>query len=1041
MLGLDAGENMRPIHAMKSLYRSPVRTILTFILLSVVTFELFTQAAEYAVTAREITNAAGQYRGVGAVEAEAPNMASPLDSYSAEAEGEYVRQYRTLTQEQVDAVSALPYIDSADTRYMTAGISSEYRRLPERDALSNYLGRSIIEGTLSFINDEFAFLVLEDSALLAGDLPLRFVEKYIYVGYSADGLGSNGYGNKYMLSEMTVGERYVFVVQGDERSFRESSRVTLAPNTAQAWCPAIQHVESGAADYLGRDEYEPLRTLIEITDSDKRTFDMVYTCDMSAIMRFAKGDMAIWNGRVLTPEDDESGARVCVVSKEFASINGVSVGDTITMKLGTKLFEQYNGLGALASINPRYEPPGEEVSLEVVGVYTDTDEWSKRKTERNWSYSINTVFVPGSLLPVDRSSLDSHEFTPAEFSFNVADAWDIPAYIKEVAPMLDDMGLNLILSESGWLEIAEDFRQASRLSVIKITVFTAAVVLATAFAAYLFIMRKKKDYAIMRALGKTSKASALTMAIPLFIVTAASVLAGSGAAWRYTVSTIERNNLLVNLEGYAVNTAIPSGIVLACILGEILLTLLLALLLLMRLGAMSPLALLQDSGAARVRVQGQRAVSAQDLGARKQDLVETGDAFSILAITLPPPGAKDNSAGFVVQYVWKHIRRATAKSALTALLALLMVAAVGQFALMKQSYTDLIENTEIVIRFAGGARLSILPKILESGYVRDPYYDVSTYVDFNDSGTALVVTNNMRRFTGEEISVTYADGYDEASAGEIGEIVFVGKDLAEARDIKPGDTVTLRPPFMFQRALAQRFYLYADEYPDLSEEEVREIASKDIAEILANRTDIFTVAGVFASATGDYDSIAFAPGSLESYTLLAIQSVLNVSEYTLDDNMLADEFIDFSRDYIPGVAAERVSFVMDTSKLKNPENILNIMETLKPILIAAALLIGAFLCVLVVLQSSKEAAIMRVLGTRKSTTNAALTLEQALLSFAGIAAGGCGLFAYRRQALAAVSGEIALFGALYFAVVFAAAAAAAYFVTRREVLALLQTKE
>jgi len=59
---------MKPSLSLKTLYRSPVRTVLTFILLAAVTFTLFSQVLEHAVTVREIDKAAEQYDGVGAVE-------------------------------------------------------------------------------------------------------------------------------------------------------------------------------------------------------------------------------------------------------------------------------------------------------------------------------------------------------------------------------------------------------------------------------------------------------------------------------------------------------------------------------------------------------------------------------------------------------------------------------------------------------------------------------------------------------------------------------------------------------------------------------------------------------------------------------------------------------------------------------------------------------------------------------------------------------------------------------------------------------------
>ena len=48
---------MKPKLSLKVLYRSPVKTILTFILLAAVTFALFSQVMEYAVTSREMKKA------------------------------------------------------------------------------------------------------------------------------------------------------------------------------------------------------------------------------------------------------------------------------------------------------------------------------------------------------------------------------------------------------------------------------------------------------------------------------------------------------------------------------------------------------------------------------------------------------------------------------------------------------------------------------------------------------------------------------------------------------------------------------------------------------------------------------------------------------------------------------------------------------------------------------------------------------------------------------------------------------------------------
>ena len=61
---------MRKIISAATLLRTPIKTILTLLLVTAVTFGLLTQTAEYAVTNREFNNNVERYYGTGTVEAE-----------------------------------------------------------------------------------------------------------------------------------------------------------------------------------------------------------------------------------------------------------------------------------------------------------------------------------------------------------------------------------------------------------------------------------------------------------------------------------------------------------------------------------------------------------------------------------------------------------------------------------------------------------------------------------------------------------------------------------------------------------------------------------------------------------------------------------------------------------------------------------------------------------------------------------------------------------------------------------------------------------
>ncbi|NMA25645.1 MAG: ABC transporter permease [Clostridiales bacterium] len=389
-----------------------------------------------------------------------------------------------------------------------------------------------------------------------------------------------------------------------------------------------------------------------------------------------------------------------------------------------------------------------------------------------------------------------------------------------------------------------------------------------------------------------------------------------------------------------------------------------------------------------------------------------------------------------------HIRRAAGKSALAVLLAVLLCGVVGQLALMKQSYARLCADTVITANFIGGLPLTVVPQIKNSDCVRDSYYEVRETVELNSIETSLVFTNNITRYTGEEADITYADGYDASVLNKNGKTVIIGKTLTKILGLEPGDTVTVNPRGLLDRMQSQYISTYrqAHSNKDITDVEILALYQDEIARQINSITRTYTIAGVFTTPSGAYDVMAFTPGDYEAGTVVGKIIKLDVAEFTLADNKLVDEFRSFC-EKMAGGKTSGVTFVMDTSKLEHLRNTQRLLETLYPIAVTAALLIGDFLCCLVIVQSSKEAAIMRIQGTTKGKTRSVLALEQVLLSIAGLIVGSAALLAYKGSGLSVVSPQLGLFAALYFAVILISAVTCSSLATRRNVLELLQTKE
>lgn len=1086
-------------------------------------FAFFTQVSEYAITNREVNKAALMYRGVGA--AEAAPAGSITGFYAAPAIPAYIgtdprmpanylsipgywfgiggnvvgERYRPLTRAQVNAISALPYISLADTRYMTAGISEDYYRLDDGRFFYNYAARCVVEATIKELrfggtaqeaSSSNYVVSLEDCVFLAGNCQYvvdhdgildftasRNTDDIVYShtrnGWTDRVAAINidyPYDDEYLKS-LKPGDRYIFVLRFEP--LLGPPRFYLGDHMVNYWCPAIWPVESAPDNYMGLDDYSPLREIIEITDSDAHTLDMVYTAEMNSIMRFSEGTMSILDGRALTREDSlfpenwENSAAPCVINRKFAEAYGLGVGDSMKLKLGTELFEQYKPLGAVASARERYSPPGEAVTLEIVGIYTDNDNGNRQKASPHWNYSINTVFVPKSLFPVDENDIPDHLFTPPEFSFMVDNAWDFPAFTAAAGQLFDESGLKLMFNDKGWPDIAASFSVAKRLSIISIIVFSAAVIAATGFTVYLFIGRKKKEYAIMRALGIQRKKASRTLLLPLMLIAVISILVGSGAAWIYTVKTVAQSNALLSLQAFVVKTSIPAGVVFGCVFAELLLTMLFALMMLKLIGAQSPLALLQggNSGAERRAKGGKRGagdakhsignsdVNADNYRELQKSTVQNiesntnslGAQPSTLQTSRNDASLSLNSkkgVGFVPRYIWKHVRRSARKSMLALLLAALLLCAVCQLLLMRRSYYDTYINSSVTVRLVGEFQLSTVRKIAESELSADPYYEAADIAYVGLAKTDLVFTNNISRYTGDDTEIIYTDGFDETSIYTSSDFIIAGRDFLEDNDLQPGDTVLICSRRIYENIIGDYLDRAVTLHPDSVVDEAFAIKlyADKISQAVRARSQQFKIAGVFSTQSGKCDTMLFSPGIL--YVPWAgFSMTVNYAEYTVADNESIDEFREFCEETIGGGVIGNTDLNIDTSKVENIRNTLRLLDALYPIVLSAALLIGAFICSLTILQSSKETAILRVIGATKMRSRLILSLEQALLSVAGLAVGVCVMLIVRKQEAAATSGNLAIFALMYFAAILASAAVCSTLVTRRSALELLQTKE
>ena len=1006
---------MRKLLTLKMLLRAPIKTILTFLLLAAASFAVFSKVTDFSITTREITHAESFCMGVAALDNTTPEIfvqgsgSGLVSDYTVyEVEGK-----PWPTEEQIEEFSSLPGVTLADTRYMTAGLVDGYKRLREEGYNT---GRFVIEGT--YVGCDYTpnttgvmELTFDDIRVLASDDDKLNLERPVEaIGVDDQTFYDNPYPVQY-FEKLEIGSRCL--ITGDYSDLN-NNRLHMGMGT-----DAFQVIDGLGENYLDMKKFAYQKGLVEVINQNRYTYDIVYTSDMRSIPRFNEHNMVISMGRPLVAED----TNVCVVNQLFLDTYGLSVGDKIHVELGDRLFHQGPMMGARARDTENKSNFVSTAELEIIGAYQNMDDHLTRSSERNWSYTSNAIFVPSSLLPVEVPA--DHEVSVGEFSVLIEDAHDIEQFQEAAEPLAAEMGIPMRFSDGGWLSIKDSFeagRYTASLTAILTIVGTA---LALLLAVYLYIGRNKKTYAIMRTLGVPRKKARNSLVLPLCILSIMSIPIGGISGLFYTSKTAKE--ALAGMAasapvGYVPNTEIPFYVISFCLVCELAFTLCITLFFLRKMKRIPPLELLQEGV---VRAGTDTKVVLEPMGAAplpaRLDITKLSAADKMET----PKRRKYGALHHVTSYILCHMRRGMGKTTVSLVLAVVLTAGIGTLVLAKLTYQDAAREIDVkgrALMFSS----SYIPDLQGSDLMDDFYCYDSLKVRVNDmkQQVPMTFTNDIDRYLAENHTITYAQGYDESSMNSTSAMCLMGRTLSKELGVRAGDRIALLSNDMYS-ALAENY----------KEEELQ--AKIDL------KVRMYTVAGVINSDAADIGNGIFAPANRVMQDIYSQPFPFGYCEFTLADNEKLDELDSLleQQKMLGKMYAPTASFYIDTTGLKNIQRICGLLEALFPIAVAAALLISLFGPGLVIIQSAREAAFLRVLGVTKKRVRCMLVLEQIILCLVGIVL-VIGGFALLRPGLFARSAQtiIACFS-LYLLGCLCGAFVAAIQVTRHKILELLQVKE
>ena len=399
-----------------------------------------------------------------------------------------------LTDDQYEKLNKHSTAYPIHPRYMTLGVSAEYCRLPPPEGYYDYADRLVVEAVVQSINDDS--LQLTDCVFLGGKA--EALQESISAWLPED-----------LAETWSVGDRTEFSL----RTWQENG----------LW---LYRVDKELVPKGGTKAED----VVSMAEDNLHGFDLVFTENMGWIRRVMQGELRCVQGRMI--EETDAGSRVCVVSERFLQENGLTLGDSLSFRVGDKLCSQFAPIGAIAYTTTQYPRRWTEETFTIIGTFVDAENGSWIADEFAYAYSESTVFVPLSALPetVYRSSA---RYTPAELTLLPMGGDTLERKLGWMEEIVAPMGLRCVMDDRGWPAIAAGIAaEETRLRARTLPfILSGAVLLVLLFAGLLLTVKRKCT--VLRLAGVPKRRLAARTMIPSLVLLWSAAAAGTAGAFLY----------------------------------------------------------------------------------------------------------------------------------------------------------------------------------------------------------------------------------------------------------------------------------------------------------------------------------------------------------------------------------------------------------------------------------------------------------------------------------------------------------------------------
>ena len=286
--------------------------------------------------------------------------------------------------------------------------------------------------------------------------------------------------------------------------------------------------------------------LVKAMDISEHTYPVIPTDNTQLLMSFYNGNASIVDGRDITAEEYSRGQLVCLISRQFAELNGYAVGDTLPVKLyyadyrdsasrdfppdGLQLGNPNHLLNAKGKCYDVFE----QHDYTVVGIYNEINQASYSS---GYDMAGFGVVIPGaSVRNSDANNI--LDYGPMK-GFNTV--FQIPngsveqyqALWNQASGTQDgkESNIQITIYDKGYTQIKAGLLQIKQVAVALLVSGLLVTVLILLFFCNMFIGKQKRRTAIERSLGMGKRACTISLLTGVLAIVMLGSLVGSTAGY------------------------------------------------------------------------------------------------------------------------------------------------------------------------------------------------------------------------------------------------------------------------------------------------------------------------------------------------------------------------------------------------------------------------------------------------------------------------------------------------------------------------------